>query len=167
MSDEKTPAELDMRKSEGTLKKKKIFAICMTTLVLLISIFIGLFTYVMAIYPYISYNVSHGAPPIGLYVNISEDGTEWKVLVVSVQGIVKEYNIHISIRASNGTQLVYKLLSTYISGVPQDNVTYFDITDNDTIDAGDYFILDRDVYPAGTKFELIHVNGLSGYVTLE
>lgn len=108
----------------------------------------------------------NAAPPIGMSATVSGDGTKWIVSVVSVQGTAAESDLYVKITYTNGTQAVYKQLSTYTSGTEVNGVTYYDSTANSALDAGDYFTLDKDTYSAGTKFELIHTNGLSGSVTL-
>lgn len=106
------------------------------------------------------------APAVGLSSSVSGDGTKWIVSVVSVQGTAAETDLYVKITYTNGTQAMYKQLSTFISGTAVDGVTYYDSTTNDALDSGDYFTLSKTSYTAGTKFELIHTNGLSGSVTL-
>jgi len=106
------------------------------------------------------------APAIGLSASVSGDGTKWIVSVISVQGTAAEADLYVKITYTNGTQAMYKQLSTFESGTAVNGVTYYDSTNNDALDAGDYFTLVKSSYSAGTKFELIHINGLSGSVTL-
>jgi hypothetical protein len=105
-------------------------------------------------------------PIVGLTTSISGDGTKWIISVVSVQGTALESDLYLKITYENGTQAMYKQLSTFTSGTAVCGVAYYDSTNDDTLDPGDYFTLDKTSYPSGTIFELIHINGLAGSVTL-
>jgi len=106
------------------------------------------------------------APPVALSSSVSGDGTKWIVSVISVQGTAALSDLYVKITRTDGTQAMYKQLSTFTSGEAYQNVTYYDSVNANSLDAGDYFTLLKSAFAAGTKVELIHINGLSGQVTL-
>ena len=105
-----------------------------------------------------------GPPHYTLYA--FEGAEKWVISVTSVDGIVPKSDLYVKITYSNGTQAMYKQLSTFISEVSVNGATYYDMTRNDLLDPGDYFTLDKAMYPSGTIFQLIYIKGFADSVTL-
>jgi hypothetical protein len=105
-----------------------------------------------------------GPPHYTLYA--FEGAEKWVISVTSVDGIVPKSDLYVKITYSNGTQAMYKQLRTFISEVSVNGATYYDMTRNDLLDPGDYFTLDKAMYPSGTIFQLIYIKGFADSVTL-
>jgi len=100
-------------------------------------------------------------PPWEILIDLNKsetgNGIYWEITVISVHGVAYESEIDVVI-VSNGTLQLFERLSSFNPEISMNGVTYFETSADATLDAGDYFLLDRVTYPEGTIFDLIAYN---------
>ncbi|MEM4264740.1 MAG: hypothetical protein QW505_03040 [Thermoplasmata archaeon] len=73
-------------------------------------------------------------------------------------------DVYLTVAYSDGTLSFDKRqLSTMSPGVPEAGVTYFDMNDLTSLNAGDYFLFDKSLYQLGSWFELTNSDGSHVY----
>jgi len=144
--------------------KKSDKILFVIAIVLFVAIVLAVFTEMA-----IRYELGRWSTPLWIEMSrtVNSNGTSWVIYIVYMNYAVPTRDVYVKILDMDSNVLVYELLSNYPSGIRNNGLTYYDLSNNDILDAGDYFTLDVTEYPAGTRFELMHYRwGIAGFVIL-
>jgi|GEM_PF-2514915 hypothetical protein len=73
-------------------------------------------------------------------------------------------DVYLTVAYANGTHSFdRRQLSTMVSGMTENNVTYWDVSDPVSLNPGDYFVFDKYAYQLGSWFELTTADGSHAY----
>lgn len=102
--------------------------------------------------------------PIG--VNVSGDlasGTQWKLAISSAPSRPSAADVTLVLTPASGVAVSGPLSG----GTLPNNVTWNDVINSGTVDAGDFIGVLKSVYPAGTTFQLIVAGTVAASGTLQ
>jgi len=116
-------------------------------------------------------HLSEYPPSIFMGLSVWETDTDWVIWVSYVlTDFGPGYHKYICVEIINADNITifHRSLKDFTPGEAIEGVTFYEISHNNIVDAGEYFLLDKSIYGPGNRFVLRTTDGeLIGSVVLE